>query len=228
LADILAGIGTLAYHGTRLAVKGTILGTRLAAKGIQAGVEAIQEHRLRTNEVDAMVTSSASAADALTRLASTPGFEVPTQFSGPLKVRIETLVANNDRLGVSKLAHELRAASQKRLRANLLEVTAEACRKIGFESVTLRPQHGLLTVRSEQTPGRLTIEMANDETGGVKLHVDAHGFHGGSCVEKVNALLEQLTASGVRFGVVQRKRNDRSPAFDGRLLQQGAHLRGSR
>ena len=36
LGDLLAGVGFLAYHGTRIAVKGTCIAARLAYKGGRA------------------------------------------------------------------------------------------------------------------------------------------------------------------------------------------------
>jgi hypothetical protein len=224
LADVLAGISMLAFHGTRLAVKGTILGSQLAYKGIKAGAEAVKANRLRNDEIERMAMGSASAGDALKSLASTSGFELLAQEAGGFRSRIQTLVSNNDRLGVATLARELRNASQQRLQANLKQMTAEACRKIGFEAVTLRAHSGILTAQSDHAPGRLDIHFANDDKGGVKLHIDAEGFHGGACVARIDALLDQLSESGVRFGVVDRQRNDRSPAFDGRSILQSSRL----
>jgi hypothetical protein len=224
LADLLAGIGMLAYHGTRLAVKGTVLGTKLAYKGIKAGADAVKANRLRNDEIERMAMGSASAGDALTSLASTSGFELLARDAAPLRSRIQTLVATNDRLGVATLARELRNASQQRLQANLKQLTTEACRMIGFEVVTLRAHSGILTAQSNQAPGRLDIQYVSDDQGGVKLHIDAEGFHGGACVARIDALLEHLSKSGVRFGVVRRQRNDRSPAFDGRSILQTSRL----
>jgi hypothetical protein len=224
LADVLAGIGMLAFHGTRLAVKGTILGTRLAYKGIKAGADVVKAHRLRNDEIERLAMSSASAGEALKNLASTSGFEVLAQNAGVLRSRIQTLVANNDRLGVASLARELRSVSQQRLQANLKQLTSEACRKIGFEAVTLRAHSGILTARSNQAPGRLDIQFVNDDQGGVKLHIDAEGFHGGACVARIDALLDHLSQAGVRFGVVHRQRNDRSPAFDGPSIFESKRL----
>jgi hypothetical protein len=218
LADVLSAVGTLAYQGTRLTVKGAVIGTRLAAAGIRAGASAVKARRLKSREIDSVVHSAASAQDALIRLSATPGFELPAESAGVMKARLTKLAANNDKAGVLTLAHEIQASSQESLRATVMELATNACRKIGFEAVSLHPQHGLLTARSGVGPGSLSIEVAKSSDGGVQLHVDADGFHGGSCVVKVDALLAELTAQGVQFSLSKRSRNDQSPAFDGNRI----------
>jgi hypothetical protein len=218
LADVLSAVGTLAYHGTRLSVKGAVIGTRLAAAGIRASATAVKAHRLKSREIDSLVRSAPSAQDALLRLSATPGFELPTGSTSVMKARLTKIVANNDKVGVVTLANEILTSSQESLRATVLELAANACRKIGFDAVSLHPQHGLLTAHSGVGPGRFSIEVAKNADGGVQLHVDAEGFNGGSCVVKVDALLSELAAQGVKFGLSKRRRNDRSPAFDGNRL----------
>lgn len=218
LAEILAALGTVAFHGTRLAAKGVVAGTRLSCAGLRAGADAIQARRLRMSEIDTVVNSSNSAGEALATLAATPGFELSKESIGTLKAQVATLVAGNDRAGVAHLAKQLRIASQDRLCANLMSLTAEACQEIGFELVTQRPKYGLLTARSKNSSGVITIEIAKEIDGGVKLHSDTNGFHGSACVEIRNALQGRLAAKGVRCGIISRRRKDRSPAFDGRRL----------
>jgi hypothetical protein len=226
LADILGALGTVAFHGTRLAVKGAVAGTKLACAGIKAGGQAIKARRLRMSEIDTVVHSSKSAGDALATLAATPGFEMPKESVGTLKAKVATLVASNDKAGVSALARQLRRASQERLCTNLMSLTADACREIGFEVVTERPLHGLLTAKSKHGPGMITVEIARETDGGAKLHCNTDGFHGSACVEATNALQSRLAAKGVRFGINSRRRKDRSPAFDGRRVGVAQRQRG--
>ena len=227
LADVLSAVGILAYHGTRLTVKGAMIGTRLAATGIKAGATALRAQRLKNREIDSVVDAAPSAQDALLRLSASPGFELPAGSANVMKARITKLAANNDKAGVAILAHEVMTSSQESFRATMMELVTNACRKIGFEVVSLHPQHGLLTARSGVGPGMLSIEVANNADGGVQLHVDADGFHGGACVVKVDALLAELAAQGVQFSLIKRSRNDRSPAFDGNRISTFNQRRGS-
>ncbi len=228
LGDLLAGIGFLAYHGTRLAVKGAFVTGSLAYKGGRALASEIAKtrgERLAVSEIAPLVNSSGDAREALRALFTKNGFEIPKGESEKWKARIETLVGKNDKLGITALATELSRSRQERLKTSLLKLTAEACGEIGFSGQTLRAEHGVLVAKSAD--GRRTITVAVDKTkeGEVKLNFDAHGFHGGACIEALDALQTSLATKGVHFRLETRKRKDGRPAFDGRRLPQLAQAR---
>ncbi len=225
LGELLAGIGFLAYHGTRLAVKGTCLAGSLAYKGgraLASEIASARAGRLAVSGIAPLVSSSDNAREALRALATTNGFEIPKAESERLKARIESLVSTNDKLGITSLATELIRSRQERLKTSLLTLTAEACGEIGFSGQALRVEHGVLVAKSAD--GRRTITVAVDKTkeGDVKLHFDADGFHGGACIEALDALQTRLAAKGVHFRLETRKRKDGRPAFDGRRIPQAA------
>ena len=177
-----------------------------------------REHQLHMQEIESTVQSAKSARDAVESLAATPGFEMPVAAAEPFKAKLEALVARNDKVGVATLAKQLRRDSQDRLQTNLMTLTAESCKEIGFESVTLRPEQGILTARSATKGGIITVEVAKGKDGDVKLHLDADRFHGSACVESLDALQSKLATKGVRFRIESHRRKDRSPAFDGRRI----------
>lgn len=225
LGDLLAGVGFLAYHGTRLVVKGTCLGATLAYKGSRALANEImnaRQGRLAVSEIAPLVTSSDNAREALRALAASNSFEIPKAESERLKARIESLVSANDKLGITALATELIRSRQERLKTSLLTLTAEACGEIGFSSLALRIEDGVLVTKSAD--GRRTITVAVDKTkeGDVKLHFDADGFHGGACIEALDALHARLTAKGIHFRLETRKRKDLRPAFYGGRIPRSA------
>ena len=228
LGDLLAGIGYLAYQGTKLAVKGAFVAGSLAYKGGRALASEIAKaraERLAVSEIAPLVNSSGDAREALRALSTADGFEIPRVESEKWKARIETLVAKNDKLGITALATELTRSRQERLKTSLLKLTAEACGEIGFSGQTLRAEHGALVAKSAD--GRRTITVAVDKAkdGDVKLHFDADGFYGGACIEALDALQAGLDAKGVRFRLESRIRKDGRPAFDGRRLPQTLQAR---
>lgn len=226
MADILKGVGWLAYHGTRLVAKGVVAGGLLAFKGAQAVTKAIQESRaMSLSEVNAVVQQSENAGEAIRQLAASPGFEIPQADVQQWKSRVEKLATSNDKLGVASLARDLIRARQDRMQATLLTLATESCREIGFNAVPLRCGHGILIAKASD--GRRTIEVRVDKAkeGDVELHFDAKGFHGGACIEALNALHKSMESRGVRFRVASRKRKDQQPVFDGRRLAQVVRAR---
>jgi hypothetical protein len=228
LGDLLAGVGFLAYHGTRLAVKGTCLAAGLACKGGRALANEIataRANRLLVSQIAPLVNSSDNAREALNALAKADGFEFPTVESEKWKLRIESLVATNDKVGITALATELTRSRQERLKTSLLTLAAEACGEIGFSGQALRAEHGMLVAKSADGRRQITVAVDKTKEGDVKLHFDADGFHGGACIEALDALQARLTAKGVRFRLEARKRKDGRPAIAFPRLPQSAQAR---
>ncbi len=126
-----------------------------------------REHQLHMQEIESTVHSAKSARDAV-RHGRHPGFEMPVASAEPFKAKLEALVAKNDKAGVVTLAKQLRRDSQDRLQSNLMTLTAESCKEIGFETVTLRPEQGILTARSATKGGIITVEVAKGKDGDAK------------------------------------------------------------
>lgn len=228
LGELLAGVGYLAYQGTKFVVKGAVIGGVLAYKGGRALANELREpgrNRLSLSEISPLVDSSASVPEALASLANARGFEIPKCDAEKWKARIGSLVATDSKLGVAAMAKELTYARQERLKMSVLKLTKKACEEIGFITAPNVADHGILVAKS--TDGRRTITVAVDKAkeGDVKLHFDADGFHGGTCIEALDALQNKLAAKGVRFTLDSRRRKDGQPAFDGRRLPQGVHIR---
>lgn len=221
LSDLLAGVGFLAYHGTGFAVKGACLAASLAYKSGRALANTIataRANRLAVSQIAPLVNSSHNAREALSTLAKADGFELPKAEIEKWKARIETLVAKNDKCGITALATELTRSRQERLKTSLLTLAAEACGEIGFSGQALRAEHGMLVAKSADGRRKITVAVDKTKEGDVKLHFDADGFHGGACIEALDALQARLQAKGVHFRLEARKRKDGRPAFDGRRL----------
>ena len=228
LGELLAGIGFLAYHGTRLAVKGACLAGSLAYKGgrvLASEITSARARRIAVSELAPLVSSSDNAREALHALATSDGFEIPKAESEKFKARIESLVSANDKLGITALATELTRSRQERLKMSLIKLTAEACGEIGFSGQTLRVDHGVVVAKSADGRRTITVTVDKAKDGDVKLHFDADGFHGGACIEALDALQARLATKGVRFRLESRMRKDGRPAFDGRRIPQATQAR---
>ena len=229
LSDILMGVGWLAYQGTKIAVKGAVAGSILAYKGVRAVTKAIQVSRpLLLRQVDDVVAQANSAKEALTHLAAAPGFEIPQAEAEQWKSRAEALATANDKLGVAAMAREIVRTRQDRLQTTLLTLATESCREIGFNAVTLRANHGSLVAKSADGRQKITVEVDQAKDGDLKLHFDAHGFHGGACIQALDALHKRMAAKGVRFRVGSRKRKEQGPVFDGTRTSQVIRARSGR
>ena len=83
LEEVLTAAGWIAFQVTKLAVKTTIVGTKLAYRGGKALASAIQESRRPAtfSEVTRLVASAGSAREAVTSLAASSALEVPQGHS---------------------------------------------------------------------------------------------------------------------------------------------------
>lgn len=224
LADLLVGIAWLVGEGTKLAVKGGVLayeGVRTLAHAAQQAPLPLQP--LTLSQASPAISESKEARNALNALANRTDLQIPRAQAKALKSRIEKLIVTNDKLGIDRMALELTEARQNRLQTTVLKLASETCREIGFNTITLRAEQGLLIAKSNDGQRSLAVEV--DKTGdeGVKLHFDAEGFHGGTCAQALDALQSGLRARGVRFDVRDRQRKDRRPAFDGRRIPTRVH-----
>lgn len=229
LSDILQGVGWLAYHGARLAVKGAVAGSILAYKGARAVSRAVQESRaLSLSQANAAIHESENAEQAIRKLAASPGFEIPEAQAQLWKTRLETLVATNDKMGVAHMAREIVRARQDRMQATLLTLAAESCREIGFEAVALPAEHGVLIAKSPDGRRTITVEVDKAKEGDVMFDLKAKGFHGGTCIGALDAVHKGMESRGARFRVASRRRIDQQPAFDGRRISKVVHARTTR
>lgn len=218
LAEILTAVGWVAYHGTRIAVKGAVAGTVLAYKGGKALGGALKESRRKSmslSEVGRVVESSSDAKDALTKLAAHATLELPKKRAEALTSRLKTFVASNDKAGIASIARELIVARQSRIQAQLIPIVMESCRAIGFDPQVVDPASGIVVARGEGRQ-QVTIEVAKSKEGDVRLHTDSDGFTGGACAYVVlDPLEKELRSRGVRFELDERYAKDRRPVFDG-------------
>lgn len=224
LADLLAGVGWLAFQGTKLAVKATVG----AYKGVRAVSKSVREARqagLSLGEIATLISEAQDVRQAVVDLATHAGLKIPKAQADQWKAQVEKLVASNDRTGTLTLAKELITAHQDRLQTTVLTLAADTCQEIGFKAVIVRVGNGLLIAKSEDGKRTLAIEAEKAREGGIRLHFDADGFHGGTCAQALDALERGLRARGVRFDVQDRRRKDRRPAYDGRKLPQVIHAR---
>lgn len=210
-------------------MKGTCLAASLVYKGGRALANEIATARrgqIAVSQIAPMVNSADNAREALNALAASDGFAIPKSESEKWKARIESLVAANDKVGITALATELTRSRQERLKTSLFTLAAEACGEIGFSGQALRAENGILVAKSADGRRKITVAVDKTKEGDVKLHFDADGFHGGACIEALDALQARLTAKGVRFRLEARKRKDGRPAFDGRRLPMStqAHI----
>lgn len=227
LTDLLAGVGWLAYQGTKLAVGATVAGAVLAYKGASATASAINEirrNRLSCQETDSLVADAPDARAAMARLVSASHLDLPEREAELWKAKAERLVAANDKVGVASLARELVMARQDRLQTSLLSLAADSCREIGFTEVALMPANGILVAKNGSGKQRIQIEVAKAKEGEIRLHFDADGFHAGTCVATLDRLMERLRARGVRFGVDGRRRKRQRPVSDGLRIRNAIHV----
>lgn len=231
LNEVITGIGWVAFQGARLAVKGVVGSTVLAYKGGKALAAVASESRRRSvslSEVSRIVGSSATASDAVVALATTPGLELSPQHARALSAKLQSLVATNDKAGVTAVARELVLARQDRLHGQLLPIVADSCRAIGFAPSMLSAGNGLIQAAREGTRQRLAIEVSKSKDGGVQVHLDADGFEGGACVVTLDALQAELRARGVRCDLRERRRKQSRPAFDQSRIGQPLSVRAAR
>lgn len=217
LADVLTGVGWVAFQGTKLAVKGAVAGTVLACRGGKAIAGAIQESRRHASfsEVSRIAASASSAREAITSLAEASLLEVPQRELSALAAKLETLVVRNDKRGVEAVARQLVAARQIRLQAQLLPIVAEACRAIGFVPDERSLASGVIVARGNggQTA---VLEVAKCKDGGVRIHSETDGFHGGSCVPLFHEPLgTELRKRGVRSELAERRQKPNRPVSIG-------------
>ena len=213
LADLLAGAGWLAYQGGRLAAKGTIAGVKLAAHAIQASRDHADK-QLTISGARQIIERSPDAAAALRDLAARSGMEIPVEHSERWRHTLASLSPASNKGEVMKLAEGMIRLRQDRLQAATSRMVAEACTAIGFAPKPLSDSSGLVTATGAGTR-RITVEVAKDRDGGLRMHLDAHGFHGGECIRALDALQRELAERGVSFHVDSRQRKDRAPAIDG-------------
>lgn len=213
LADLLAGAGWLAYQGGRLAAKGAIAGVKLAAHAVQNS-RAHLENPLTISGAKQIIERSPDAATALRELAARPGMVIPVDCSPQWKQTLASLSPESNKGEVMKIAEGMIRLRQDRLQATTSRLVAEACNAIGFSPRPLNGSPGLVTANGAGTR-KITVEVAKDRDGGLRMHLDAHGFHGGECIRALDALQRELAERGVSFHVDSRQRKDRAPAIDG-------------
>lgn len=214
LADLLAGAGWLAYEGTKLAAKGTIAGMKLAAHAMHAANEG-HHSPLTLSRAKQIIQSAPDAAAALTSLAAQPGLEIPVAESQRWKQTLAALSSTSGKGDVLKLTEGIIRGRQERLQAKTGKLVAEACQAIGFAPKQLNGSPGLVTAAGIGTR-KITVEVAKERDGGLRMHLDAHGFHGGECIRALDALQSELARRGISFRVDSRRRKDRAPAIEGR------------
>jgi hypothetical protein len=208
LAELLADIGVLKHqqHAT----------LPCPAEKIKGGPP------LSLAEANAVVHEAASTREALATLAADPTLTIPLPETTFSRARLERLAATDDKAGAVHLAKTLIRGRQERIQSSVLQLASEACQELGFTAKCIAGEDGIVLARSQDGKRTVSIEAAKTATGGVRLHFDADGFHGGSCAHALNALEERLRAKGVRFAVQSQRHKDRRPAFDGRRLAQAA------
>lgn len=232
LNEVITAVGWVAYHGTRLAVKGAIVGSVLAYRGGKALAAAAKESRKRSSslsDVADVVNLSASAQNAVARLAEIPGIDLPQRQASAVSARLQSLVARNDKSGVAALARELMLAKQDRLQAQLMPLVAASCRAIGFAPKEQGSRYGSILAEKEGTRQSLAIEVTKAKDGGVEVYLDGDGFEGDACIEALDAFQAALRAHGVHCDLRDRKSKQRRPAFDQRRIGQrlAAYMRRS-
>ena len=229
LTQVLSSIGWVTYQGTKLAVKGAIIGSVLACKGGVALANTVKEKQKRSislPEIGKIIASSKNAREAITALASTPGLELPLHEAKAISARLELLASKNDKKGVEAAARELVLGKQNRLYAQMLPLVAEACQAIGFMPQTIDSKRGIIVVRGDGRQSAV-LEIAKSKDGGVRLHADSDGFgESGACVSAFHEpLARELRARGVHFEIAERRRKQSRPVFDRNRGCQSLHAR---
>lgn len=231
--EILSGIGSLALGAAVLAGKAARVTAKVAFKGAVAAAQfttaMLEEHRKHQLQgcslkaVENAVHTQAGAAEALAELTRHENFRVALTQMQPLRQRIEAILAADDKPAVLMLARELVRTQQAMIRASLAEITAESLRAMGFTPLKIDSVKGLVSGRKAGTRQQLSLEIRDDQDGGVKAFFDADGFHGHACHESLETLQREMTSRGADFEVVTRrtKHPARSGAADGSRM----HLR---
>jgi len=194
-----------------------------AYKGSKAMVPAAQEYRHRQSllpEIGRIVTSAATAQEAVMAIASMSRLEVPTRQAQALAPRLQLLIARNDKAGVEVVARELITGRQNRLQSQLLPIITQSCQAIGFSPAPISAANGFVVAHRDGSRQKLTIEVAKTKDGGVKIHFDAHGFEGNVCVETLDSLAAEMRARGVRCDLHERRRKHSRPVYDRNRLGQ--------
>lgn len=228
LSEVLAAGGWLAFQGLKLAATTAVVGTQLAIRGGIALSHAIHEHRQATfSAVDGIAKNSASAREAVTSLAAFSTLQVPSKEANALSVKLQSLVANNDRAGIAAVAKGLVAARQELLQAQLVPLVAASLKAIGFTEVVISPAVGLVSALREGTRQSLSIDVAKAKDGGIQLHLDADGFEGGACIVALDALQTELRNRGVHCDLQERRRKQSRPVVDRRRIGHRIHVRSA-
>ena len=221
LAELLVGVGWLAYQVTRLAVKGTIAGVKQTAKAVQVMRENSQAPQpLTLSGASRIVSDAPDAATALRELAAHPGLAIPVSQAPEWRRRLNQLSSVSNKVEIATFAREIIQARQEHLQSTALQLAAGACAGIGFTPRMVRGTPGLLTATSSDGGRKITIEVAKGNDGDLRMHFDTHGFRGGECTRTLDALQKELRTRGVSFRIDSRRRKDRSPVFDGGCLRQ--------
>jgi hypothetical protein len=156
--------------------------------------------------------------EVLSKITAISALEVPQRNGAALLNQIEKLVLSNDATGIEALGRALNLGCQNRQQDALLKLVSKSCGEIGFHGVPIPNRNNIVFARSADGARTLTIEVDKTKKGGLELHMDADGFHGGACVETLDRLEKILHKRGVRFTSKDQRRKDRCPAFDGRRL----------
>ena len=178
LGELLAGVGYLAYQGTKFVVKGAVIGGVLAYKGGRALANELREprrDRLSLSEIPSLVESSTSVRDALASLAYAGSFKIPKCDAEKWKARIVSLVATDSKPGVVAMGKDLTYARQERLKMSVLKLTEKACEEIGFITASNSTNHGILVTKSMDGRRTITVAVDKGKEGDVKIHFDADG-----------------------------------------------------
>ena len=231
LADLLAGVGWLAYQGTRLAVKGTVAGAKLTAKAVKAAHEYSQTEPpppLTVSRANRIVNEAPDTGSALRDLAAQPGLAIPAVETDELRLRLQQLSPASSKTEVVRFAEEMIRARQDRLHVATLRAASDACTAIGFKPKALKSVDGLIAATGADGGRKITVEVEKTTDGELRMHFDAHGFRGGDCIRTLDALQDELAARGVRCRLESRRRKDRSPAFDATRLPDRRQIRPGR
>jgi hypothetical protein len=170
-------------------------------------------------DVSRIAASAGSAREAVTLLAAESALEVPQRHSHALVTKIEALVARNDKAGVAAVAHELVAARQNRLQAQLIPLVVESCRAIGFVPTGFSTASGLISANRHGTRQCMNIDVAKTKDGGIQIHLDAEGFEGAACVETLNSFQAELHKRGVHCDLQERRRKPSRPVRIGQAAR---------
>jgi len=227
LSDVLAAGGWVAFQTLKLAATTAVVGSQLVIRGGIALSGAIREHRRHAtfSDVDGIAKKSASAREAVESLAAFSTLQVPSKEANALSAKLQSLVANNDRAGISAVAKQLVEARQERLQAQLVPLVTASLKAIGFTQVEVSSVAGLVSALRDGTRQSLSIDVAKSKDGSIQLHLDADGFEGGECVVALDALQTELRNRGVHCDLQERRRKQHRPVVDRGRLGHRIHAR---